>query len=281
MKKMLAISMCFMMFMFCANPIQATAYTKTSTEVLDWEFASTGLNHFYYTPYLESVGKCAFSTCGYLTQFRTEAQLDPNNQATFKLNYIGDYAFAGCANLNVLDLTTVSYIGDFAMFGCTELVGPNTSWCSLPKGLEHIGAYAIGYYGNLDVNKKDEIIRVSGIQQYKNVIIRVSKGSVGEKYAKENLFSYQYGNENFIVGDFNADGMITLDDIQEMLASYVDHVSGKKQSVPNCTVRNDLNNDNKSDISDVQMLLRYYTETTIAGKSDYTWFDLRKDMGMV
>lgn len=271
MKRLFTIAISFLILM--TGGIAAKAYTRESTEILDGEMIGKAYSGFYYTPKLEKVGRGAFAGCFYLGQFRTESA--PERPA-FNLRYICDYAFAGCENLTVLEVPTVTYFGDYSIIGCTR-VQP----LIFSKDITYIGEYAIGYTGTVNVDAKTKEVSVTDISQDPSMIMRVHAGTVSEAYAKENLFNSQYYDRSgvYVVGDFNANGEVSIDDCQDMLSSYVECLAGNKKPPTTFTVRNDLNNDNCSDISDVQMLLRYYTEAKTAGKN-YTWFDLRKDMGM-
>lgn len=274
MKKVFAILMSFVALVSFSVP--ASAYTRESTEILDGEMIGKAYSGFYYTPKLERVGAKAFIDCYYLSQFCRDSFPD---LPEFHLNYIGDYAFAGCGNLTVMDVPTATYFGDYSLFGCTNIAS-----LVLSKDITYIGKYAIGYTGKVSIDRATQEVSITDISQDPSVILRVHAGTVSEDYAKENLFNHQYCGDSagtwYVVGDFNADGVVSINDCQEMLKSYVDRLSGKAQPTDIYTVRNDLNNDDCTDVIDAQMILRYYTESKTAGKT-YTWFDLRKDMGMV
>ena len=274
MKKIFTIFMSFVTLV--SFSVTASAYTRESTEILDGEMIGKAYSGFYYTPKLERVGAKAFIDCWYLSQFCRDSFPD---LPEFHLNYIGDYAFAGCGNLTVMDVPTATYFGDYSLFGCTNIAS-----LVLSKDITYIGKYAIGYKGKVSIDRSTLEVKVTDISQDQTVILRVHAGTVSEDYAKENLFDYQYHGDpagtRYVVGDFNADGTVSINDCQEMLKSYVDQLSGKTQPADSYTVRNDLNNDNSTGVEDAQMLLRYYTEAKAAGKT-YTWYDLRKDMGMV
>lgn len=293
MKRLFTIAMSFLVLL--TGGFSASAYDRESTEILDGEMLGKPISVFPYTKKLEKVGNRAFAGSWYLEQFRTEYGENVvlvgswndyddiwniYDGTPYNLSYIGDYAFAGCENLTVLDVPHVTYFGDYAFFGC-----PKISSIKFSRDITHIGDYAFGYTGVVNTDARTKEVSITDIKQNPSVILRVYPASGCEEYVKKNLFNCQYFDDHtgeiYIVGDFNANGEVSIDDCQEMLVSYVDRLAGKTTIPKSYTVRNDLNNDNRTDVSDVQMLLRYYTEVKTAGKTNYTWFDLRKDMGMV
>lgn len=278
MKRIFAIAMSFLVLF--TGGLSASAYDREATEILDGEMFGKPYSIFCYTKKLEKVGNRAFTGCYYLRQFRTEGATSVDDDMIFNLSYIGDYAFAGCGELTVLDVSKVTYFGDYAFFGC-----PKINSIIFSRDITHIGDYVFGYTGVVNANTSTKEVSITDIKQNPSVILRVHHASESEEYVKKNLFNCQYFNDHtgeiYIVGDFNANGEVSIDDCQEMLVSYVDWLAGKTTIPKGYSVRNDLNDDNRTDISDVQMLLRYYTEVKTAGKTNYTWFDLRKDMGMV
>lgn len=257
--------------------------------IAEEQYARSEYVLYKYGPDLEAIMDRGFIESGMLKSITYEAAITADGMVwteeqrakKSKLRYIGDEVFAGCKSLQSSGLSAVTeYIGDRAYLGCTSI-----SIFVLPGTVTHIGEFAIGYDGTVYYDVANRKYTTTPGNQIQTITLLVERGSLGESYARENLFKTQYLDDmqrtTYIPGDFNHDDTVSIEDCQGILKYYVDGLSGKNARGPEITVRNDLNNDNYISVEDAQMLLRYITEVKTAGKSGYTWYDLRKAMGMV
>ena len=156
----------------------------------DWAFAYSGITSITLPDKLTRIGEGAFSSC---TQFKSI-------RIPESVTSIGDYAFSNCGKLssvkigvgvksigesafsNCLSLTsitipgTVTSIGDRAFHDCKKLKS-----AKIPKSVKNIGAEAFGYCYNND----GEDAKV------KSFTIYGASGSIAEKYAKNNGFTFK------------------------------------------------------------------------------------------
>ena len=68
------------------------------------------------------------------------------------------------------------------------------------------------------------------------------------------------------------DGDISVDDAQLALIAYTNQVAGKETGLTAEQLKAaNVNDDEEFSVDDVQNILKYYTETKVAGKKDVTW----------
>ena len=161
-------------------------------------------------------------------------------------------------------------IGNYALY--------NTGLHSfeIDVNVKEIGEFAIGWRDG-DTNPE----QVEGFKIYGE------RGTLAEKYAKENNFIFvdcydvhntPYSEEyrTFVPGDYNADGQVSIEDAQICLKSYVDALAGFTNPY-SVTVASDVNNDDAIDVQDAQLILKYYIANSVAG--NYTsWFTIRNKL---
>ena len=130
---------------------------------------------------LDSISDYAFQCDG--GSMLSKLEIGPN------VTTIGDYAFAGCEKLRVLNIPAgVTEIGDYAFYGCTSLCALN-----LPSTLTHIGegafggsSYAAARYavkstrGLLGVSSLSSSYAYGGCEDVRRVLIPHGVAYIGE-----------------------------------------------------------------------------------------------------
>ena len=71
------------------------------------------------------------------------------------------------------------------------------------------------------------------------------------------------------------DNDVSVDDAQLALIAYTNKVAGKATGLTEKQLKAaNVNGDAEFSVDDVQNILKYYTETKVAGKKDFTWDDI-------
>ena len=134
-----------------------------------------------------SIGNAAFFGCSSLTSIIIPESVMRIGDTAFKnctslksitipdsVTYIGGWAFSNCTNLTSITLSnSVLSIGEYAFYYCTSLTS-----ITIPKSVTDICSMAFGYYE-------------FGTAKIKNFKIYCYPGTAGEKYAKDNGFTYE------------------------------------------------------------------------------------------
>lgn len=143
---------------------------------------------------------------------------------------IGNNAFEVCKSLEKITLPEgLVSIGEQAFTWCQSL-----TTVTIPESVNKIGAKAFFKCGTITGNE--------------NFFINCTKGTAGEKYAKENKIEYKAVAPKKIKGDVNGDGEVTVTDISLAAA----HLKGIKQLSDES--RADLDGDGKVSITDISKL---------------------------
>ena len=169
---------------------------------------------------------------------------------------LGSELFSGCKDLETLVLPSkldsipqsmcydcpklrsvtipdgLCYISDGAFRGCTGLKS-----LTIPASVQNVGYYAIGF----DINTQ----KVSGFTA------RVTAGTAGETYVKQNGLNYVYaGGSSGGAGDVNSDGKVNVTDVSKTAA----HVKGIKSLDSAGKSKADVNGDGKVNVTDVSKI---------------------------
>lgn len=84
----------------------------------------------------------------------------------------------------------------------------------------------------------------------------------------------QPAQPEFLLGDVNDDGEVSVDDAQLTLLEYVEVMSGLKGSfTEKQKLAGDINGDRDVSVDDAQNILIYYVSNTLSGEH-VTWDDL-------
>ena len=127
-------------------------------------FGCTSLTSIIIPESVMSIGDTAFKNCTSLKSITI-----PDS-----VTYIGGWAFSNCTNLTSITLSnSVLSIGEYAFYYCTSLTS-----ITIPKSVTDICSMAFGYYE-------------FGTAKIKNFKIYCYTGTAGEKYAKDNGFTYE------------------------------------------------------------------------------------------
>ncbi len=102
----------------------------------------------------------------------------PSKIGDKKVTQIDSYVFFNCQMLKSITIpTTIKAIGEKAFYGCREL-----KTVTIPADVKTIGDKAFGYYDDV---VSYETVKIKGFK------ISCYAGTAGEKYAKENGFTYE------------------------------------------------------------------------------------------
>ena len=179
---------------------------ETLTE-LPSSLTFVGEDVFKSTPWLKNeFQKSDFAISGgFLLKYNNEST-KYNVEVPSSVKYICGFAFSSCTKLcNLTIPSSVKYIGKWGIFGCDNLyylklnegletVDENAvlaceelCYVKLPASLKNIGAHAFGFYSTY-TEKEGRIYP----KIYDKFTIYCTKGSAGEKYAKDNDFICEY-----------------------------------------------------------------------------------------
>ena len=79
---------------------------------------------------------------------------------------------------------------------------------------------------------------------------------------------------DFLLGDVNGDGKVSVDDAQMTLKAYTFRIAGKEMNLDERQIKAaDIDENAIISVEDAQLILKYYTQKTVAGK-DITWEDI-------
>lgn len=139
----------------------------------------TNLSEIEVPKSIEAIAVCTFDGC-----INLESVTIPNG-----IEIIDSSAFQRCESLeNVYIPESVSSIGENAFLGCTNL-----SMIYIPESVTYINGSAFMHCPNL--------------------VIYGTSGSYAEQYAEENNIKFMAENaENIIIGDYNNDGVLNIED---------------------------------------------------------------------
>jgi hypothetical protein len=146
---------------------------------------SIGEIAFYYCTNLKSVsisdsvtdiGGSAFASCESLTSITIPKGITGIKAGTF----------SDCTSLKSITIpSNITYIESSAFFNC-----PKIKSVTIPKTVKKIGDEAFGYYVKTSAGNIKNSGRGGGSWKMDNFKISCYSGTAGEKYAKENGFSY-------------------------------------------------------------------------------------------
>uniref|UniRef100_UPI0024AE06A3 leucine-rich repeat protein n=1 Tax=[Ruminococcus] torques TaxID=33039 RepID=UPI0024AE06A3 len=153
---------------------------------------------------------------------------------------IAGYAFYMQKNLKeVVIPDSVNNIGEGAFMGCESL-----KTVTIPESVKVIGREAFGY---LSSEKWGQGYKVEGFT------IRGVAGSAAEKYAKENGFTFEAIKPDYIKGDSDSDGKVTISDVRTTLR----YVCRKVELNETQKLAADVEKDGTIDIKDLRKVLRF------------------------
>lgn len=185
-------------------------------------FAGTGLKAAVFTGDMCVIDQNAFSGCK-----KMEKIVFPK-----KLDCVHDLVCYDCSSLKSVSLPeSVTSIEMGAFRGCTSL-----KQLTIPAAVQYIDAYAIGF----GVDYHDKV----------DITLKVTAGTAGEKYAKNNGFKYIYGSGGAVRGDVNGDGKVTVTDV----SAAAGHLKGIKALGSAAKTRADVNGDGKVTVTDVSAI---------------------------
>ena len=209
------------------------------------------------------VGAGAFASCfslkeatfGSITDIPDKMFYDCNEITSITIpdgiKSIGKSAFYSCEVLNGVDLPEGLEKIDDSAFDLTKITG-----LELPASLKYLGDYTI-YESEDEVINLPENLTYIGDTMLSNAIsktVKVTKGSLAEKYAVMNNCDIKYTDEesDYEAGDINMDNNVNLSDVTLALkaALGIENVSEQQIQIA------DMNSDGKLDLSDVVILLK-------------------------
>lgn len=156
------------------------------------------------------------------------------------VNNIGEAAFMDCISLkNVTIPDSVNNIGEVAFMGCESL-----KTVTIPESVKVIGREALGY---LSSKQYEQGYKVEGFT------IRGVAGSAAEKYAKENGFTFEAMKPDYIKGDSDSDGKVTISDVRTTLR----YVCQKVELDEEQKLAADVEKDGVINIKDLRKVLRF------------------------
>ena len=274
-----------------------------------------GITNISLPDSLKNIGENAFVNCSDLTSIAIPDGVTGIGDAAFmncagltnikipdSVKSIGQFAFTGCENLKEIELpdsiTSIEY--------CTFSYCPNLTGITIPDCVTSVGARAFDSCRNLSSIQFPERVSCVGESVFfgcenltritflnpdcKIYLGTISEGfsgiicgydnSTAESYAKENNYTFESlgtaPEPAAMQGDFNGDGLVSVEDAQLTLRAYTEHVAGLESKLTEAQKQAaDINGDGEVSVEDAQLILRYYTEKTVAGK-DITWDDLLK-----
>ncbi len=272
------------------SAVSATAEKDTRKEV------KVTVNAVSYTILVNSDGKTAELKSVILPISYARAEV-PETVSNYAITAIGEKAYAG--NFNVEEITigkNIKKMGQKAFMSCNELktvtinegitaipddcffACPKLTTVKLPATLKTIGNDAFFGCVGLDMEIPSTVTEIGenaigmeaethdgGTVAVKGFLIKGTKGSAVEKYAKENGIDF-IDMKNYLSGDSNGDDVVDSSDASAVLGEYSLISTGslatftKKQHIM-C----DVNGDGILDSSDASEILEIYAEISTKG----------------
>ena len=154
-------------FDWCTS-LTSITIPNSVTSIGKWAFQNcTSLTSITIPESVTSIGSSAFSGCPKLRSITI-----PNSVTS-----IGAWTFYGCTSLTSITIPkNVTSIGKWAFADCISLTS-----ITIPDSVKNIGEHAFGYNYNYD----------NGYKKIDNFKIFCYSGTAGEKYAKDNGFTYE------------------------------------------------------------------------------------------
>ena len=154
-------------FGWCSS-LTSITIPNSVTSIGKWAFQNcTSLTSITIPESVTSIGSSAFSGCPKLRSITI-----PNSVTS-----IGAWTFYGCTSLTSITIPkNVTSIGKWAFADCISLTS-----ITIPDSVKNIGEHAFGYNYNYD----------NGYKKIDNFKIFCYSGTAGEKYAKDNGFTYE------------------------------------------------------------------------------------------
>ena len=194
--------------------VDGVLYNKDKTEIICYPKNKDG-NEYEILNTVKTIGKNSFSGCDKLTKITI-----PNSVTT-----IDDYAFYFCKGLTEIELPeSVTTLNRFAFGYCTELK-------------------------NITIPDTTKNIDKAAFTGSKSITLECKEGSSAETFAKENQINYSI-IKDYITGDLNKDGKITITDLLILKKDLVGIEKIKSEDKK----RADINEDGKITITDLLIL---------------------------
>ena len=183
----------YSVFGWCSS-LTSITIPNSVTSIGEWAFENcTSLTSITIPDGVTEIGRAAFQGCTSLTSITIPNSVTSIGKWTFyrctsltsitipkNVTSIGKLAFADCTSLKSVTIPDgVTEIDGSAFEGCTSLTS-----ITIPSSVTQIGKMVFGYYydGNYDGN---------GYKKINNFKIYCYSGTAGEKYAKDNGFTYE------------------------------------------------------------------------------------------
>ena len=175
-----------------------------------------------------------------MDKYKGEAPADTTVTIKDGTKGIAGYAFYMQGNVTeVVIPNSVNNIGEVAFMGCESL-----KTVTIPESVKVIGREALGY---LSSKQYEQGYKVEGFT------IRGVAGSAAEKYAKENGFTFEAMKPDYIKGDSDSDGKVTISDVRTTLR----YVCQKVELDEEQKLAADVEKDGVINIKDLRKVLRF------------------------
>ncbi len=173
-------------------------------------------------------------------KYKGEAPTDTRVTIKDGTKGVAGYAFYMQRNVTeVVIPNSVNNIGEVAFMGCESL-----KTVTIPESVKVIGREAFGY---LSSKQYEQGYKVEGFT------IRGVAGSAAEKYAKENGFTFEAIKPDYIKGDSDSDGKVTISDVRTTLR----YVCQKVELDEEQKLAADVEKDGVINIKDLRKVLRF------------------------
>ncbi len=173
-------------------------------------------------------------------KYKGEAPADTVVNLRADTKGIAGYAFYMERNLKeVVIPESVTNIGEAAFMGCESM-----KTVTIPASVKTIGREAFGY---LTSKEHGQGYKVDGFT------IRGTSGSAAQKYAQENGFKFEPLDSDYVKGDSDSDGKVTIGDVRTTLR----YVCKKAELSEKEKLAADVEQDGTVDIKDLRKVLRY------------------------